>query len=288
MRENRTGVTKYNQGLDADSLNHTATGITRIMDASEMRVKLMARVFAETLVVPMFRGIHEMAQEYSEEEEVFKLRGTWSKVDPREWKKRDKMKVTIPLGGASRQALIAFFQQMLGVQESALKFQGGPNGPLVQMENVYNTLEQMTRLAGISSIEPFFMRPKPLDPNAPPPPPPPNPEMVKAQATAAAAQAEQASNQKAAQQQMAFEQQAATQKQQFEQAAAQQKQQFEQERQRAEWAHKAHMDEVRFNHEAKVMQAKAESEIAVARFTAEERAKVARETAAKQPAKKPE
>ncbi|MBW4953877.1 portal protein, partial [Klebsiella pneumoniae] len=30
MRERRTGVTRYNQGLDADSLNKTATGIAKI------------------------------------------------------------------------------------------------------------------------------------------------------------------------------------------------------------------------------------------------------------------
>ena len=28
MKENRTGITRYNQGMDANSLNKTATGIT--------------------------------------------------------------------------------------------------------------------------------------------------------------------------------------------------------------------------------------------------------------------
>ena len=47
VRENRTGVSRYNQGLDADSLNKTLGGLDRIMSASQQRQDLIARVFAE-------------------------------------------------------------------------------------------------------------------------------------------------------------------------------------------------------------------------------------------------
>jgi hypothetical protein len=47
VRENRTGVTRYMQGLDADTLNKTASGINQIMTAAQQRVELIARVFAE-------------------------------------------------------------------------------------------------------------------------------------------------------------------------------------------------------------------------------------------------
>src|SRR5690606_4219314 len=48
VRENRTGVTKYNQGMDSNSLNKTASGISQIMSAAQQRIRLIARVFAET------------------------------------------------------------------------------------------------------------------------------------------------------------------------------------------------------------------------------------------------
>ncbi|MGK7355467.1 portal protein, partial [Salmonella enterica] len=51
-KENRTGYTRYSQGLERDSLNKTATGVNRIMDASQKRMKLMARIMAEALVAP--------------------------------------------------------------------------------------------------------------------------------------------------------------------------------------------------------------------------------------------
>ena len=55
IREVRTGVTKYNQGLDSDSLNKTATGISAIINQTQMRAELIARIFAETGVKDLFR-----------------------------------------------------------------------------------------------------------------------------------------------------------------------------------------------------------------------------------------
>lgn len=48
QKENRTGITRYNQGLDANSLNKTATGISAILGQSAQRLELVARMFAET------------------------------------------------------------------------------------------------------------------------------------------------------------------------------------------------------------------------------------------------
>ena len=43
VRETRTGVTRYSQGLDADALNKTATGVNTLMSQSQMRMELIAR-----------------------------------------------------------------------------------------------------------------------------------------------------------------------------------------------------------------------------------------------------
>jgi hypothetical protein len=53
--ERRTGFTRFSQGLDADALNHTATGFKGISDYSQQRMELIARVFAETGVKELFR-----------------------------------------------------------------------------------------------------------------------------------------------------------------------------------------------------------------------------------------
>lgn len=48
-----SGSTRYNQGLDANSLNRTASGISSIMGASEKRNKMIARSLAEHFFVPI-------------------------------------------------------------------------------------------------------------------------------------------------------------------------------------------------------------------------------------------
>lgn len=277
VKENRTGISRQNQGLDGDSLNHTATGITRVMDAAEMRVKLFARVIAETLIVSMFRGIHQMLQEFSEESEVVELRGKWVPVDPREWKTRKHMKVTLPLGGASKQQLIAFFAQQLGVQQQVLAFQGGANGPLVSLQNVRATLEQMTKLAGLPSADPYFMQPPPPDQNAPKPP---DPKMVEAQANAQAAQAEQQSDQAIAQQKLQGAQQQAQQKLQTAEAMAQLKQQLEHQREQDKFAHQQALDKMKFDHDSSLEAMKAGLEMRLEAFKAQEAAKLNKQQAA--------
>jgi hypothetical protein len=73
MKENRTGITRYNQGVDANSLNKTATGITQIMNASNQRLELIARIFAETGVKQLFRHMIKMNQMFITEETFIRV-----------------------------------------------------------------------------------------------------------------------------------------------------------------------------------------------------------------------
>ena len=85
VRENRTGVTRYMQGLDADTLNKTASGINQIMTAAQQRVELIARVFAETGIKDLFRKILELVDRHQSAPRIIRLRNRWVPMDPREW-----------------------------------------------------------------------------------------------------------------------------------------------------------------------------------------------------------
>lgn len=74
--QNRSGSTKYNQGLDADSLNKTARGITAIMGAADKRIKLMARLIAENWTIPMVRFIILLNKKYGEPIQTFRYKDT--------------------------------------------------------------------------------------------------------------------------------------------------------------------------------------------------------------------
>lgn len=275
VKENRTGVSRYSQGLDGDSLNHTATGISRIMDAAEMRVKLMARIFAETLLVDIFRGLHQLIQEHSEEALTVKLRGQWVKVDPREWKNRRHMTISLPVGGLGKQQMIQFLMGVLTTQETIAE-KTGTNGPLVSLQNIRNTLDHIMKIAGFKTADPFFMQPGPPNPNAPPPP---NPKMVEAQgkvqALKDATQAKIAGDQQQAQsdQQADAARFAHDQQMEYQKAAAQHQREVE------EFQHKAALDKMKFEHEAAMEQFKAGVKLRLETHIADEKMKIEREKA---------
>jgi hypothetical protein len=257
--EKRTGLSKNTTGLDIDSMNHARTGaVGRIMDAAEMRVKLMTRVLAETLVVDIFRGVHGMLQQYSEEEGVAQLTGKWVTVNPREWKTRRHLKVNLPLGGMGRQQMLQFFSNVLGIQKEIL--QTPDNGGMVTMPNVYYTIDHTMKLAGLKGAEGFFSQPQPPDPNAPKPP---DPKMVEAQAKAAATQQQ-------TQAQIAADQQ----KQHSEMLMEQFKLQMQRQRDEDEFKHKQQLDQMKFAHEAQMQKIQAVFDMKLEAFKAHEEMKI--------------
>jgi hypothetical protein len=173
IKENRTGVTRYNQGVDADSLNKTAQGINQIMSASQQRVELIARVFAETGVKDLFYAILENIQKHQDQAKVIRLRNEWVPMDPREWTQKFDLSVTVGLGTGSKDAQIQALMATIQFQLAAL--QGGL--PIVTPVNVYNTATKLLEAQNIKGQDLFFTHPEQM----PPQPPQQDPAAMKAQ-----------------------------------------------------------------------------------------------------------
>lgn len=185
IKEKRTGVTSYNQGTDSESLNKTASGINQIMGAAVQRIELIARTYAETGVKDAFLGIHELVRKYTDKQAVVRLRNKWVPVDPREWKTRTDMSVSVGLGHGNPQMIMGVLNQVLLAQQNIVKEQGGINGPLVTGLNIYNALRKFCEAAGLKHVEPYFTDPS----TAPPVPKQPSPEEQRAAADVQVAQA---------------------------------------------------------------------------------------------------
>jgi len=163
MKEKRTGVTAYNQGLDADSLNKTATGINAIMQAAAARLELVARLFAETGVKELFMLVHRLVRTTATKPDIYRLRGEWVDIDPRSWNNRKDLTVSVGLGTGNKDMQLQHIQTILGAQKDI----GGPIG-IVSPQNTYNALVKLTQNAGFRNPEEFW-----TDPTGKPPPPPP-------------------------------------------------------------------------------------------------------------------
>ncbi len=80
--ENSTGITRYNQGLDAKTLNKTATGISMIMQAANQRLELIVRIISEVALRPLFRYLVELNQKYIDQETVIRLKNSYLTIRP--------------------------------------------------------------------------------------------------------------------------------------------------------------------------------------------------------------
>jgi hypothetical protein len=176
VRETRTGVTRYSQGLDADALNKTATGVNTLMSQSQMRMELIARVFAETGIKDLFRRIFELTVKYQNKERIVELNNKFVSVSPTEWKDRYNISITVGLGAGSKDQQIVMLNNILQKQLQAFQLQGNKEYPMVTLKNIYNSLAKIIEEAGLKNVENYFVNPdegKELVQPSPPPPPTP-------------------------------------------------------------------------------------------------------------------
>lgn len=193
MKEKRTGITAYNQGLDANSLNKTATGIGIIASAAEQRMELIARTLAEGPFKRMFRLLYRAVKRRAKEVPgpVNYWNGlTWMQCDPSQWPDDMDLVVDVGPGTGNKQLQIQNLLMMGQAQEKLVAAQGGPNGPLVTPIHIANTVRKMGEALGFKDTSQFVATDDEVKKDqATPKPPPPSPEMLKVQAQAAADQA---------------------------------------------------------------------------------------------------
>jgi hypothetical protein len=153
MKEKRTGVTAYNQGLDANSLNKTATGVAQIMNASQQRIELVARTFAETGVKELFKLVHRLVRTTLTKPDIVRIRNKWVEVDPREWDDRKDLSISVGLGAGNKDQQLVHLTTILNMQKEAI--QVGLTNP----EKIYNALAKLTQNAGFKNPEEFWVNP---------------------------------------------------------------------------------------------------------------------------------
>ncbi len=160
VKESRTGVSKTSQGLNADALNNkTATGQNQMLTQSQMRMELIARIFAETGVKDLAVKMFELICKYQQKEKIVRIRGKYIPMRPYEWKDRVNVTIHVGLGTGSKEQQLILVNAILERQMQAINLQQNVFGPMVNLRNIYNSLKKLVENAGLNSIEPFFMDP---------------------------------------------------------------------------------------------------------------------------------
>lgn len=215
-RESRTGITRLNQGLDADALNKTATGTALMQAQGQQQEEFIARNLAEAFA----RLMAKKYRLWRREGEPFKAKvdGTYQMIDPASWPEEINVTIRVGLGTGSKDKRIQARMALAPIMA-----EGFANGQ-VKPEHLFHAVDGLVRDLGLGQGDDYWTDPASEEAQAQPEQP--DPEML-------AMQAEQQREQK----KMEFEQQ---------KAAAQ----IELERQKAE----ANLEALRDKHALEIEQ----------------------------------
>jgi len=161
-KENRTGITRYNQGLDSKSLNKTASGINQIMGAAQQRIELIARLYAETGVKDLFQAFVDMNLEYFDAEMNIRLNEEWQEVNPELLDGKYDLSIDVGVGTGSNDIKINQLMQMM--DRAPLGAEAG----VVTPENLHQMLKSVYELMGFKNTDKYTTAPAKAQGQIPP------------------------------------------------------------------------------------------------------------------------
>lgn len=172
-RESRTGVTRQSQGLNPDTMNKTATGMSMLMAQSQQIEQYVTRNFVEFIVASIFAKRYRLMRKFGQPFRM-KIEGKYRTVDPRKWPEEIDMNINVGLGTGNKDQKVQARTALLQIQQGIV--QNG--GRIVTEEQVYQNVRGFVEDSGLGSPSEYVLNPADL----PPPEEKPDPEMVKIQA----------------------------------------------------------------------------------------------------------
>jgi hypothetical protein len=154
VREQQSGITRNGMATGSETLDAKSAYEARKEDRNEqVRKRLMARMLAETLLVPVFRKILKNIVRYQDAERTIKLRGSWVSMDPRAWNADLKAKVAVGLGYANKDEELQAAMTVGNLQMTA-KDMG-----LVEPHHLFATADKVVRAVGWKFAGNYFTDP---------------------------------------------------------------------------------------------------------------------------------
>lgn len=154
-RESRTGITRLNQGLDADTLNKTATGTALMQAQGQQQEEFIARNLAEAFSRLMLKKYRMMRSEG----EPFRVKvdGKYKQVDPAMWPEDVAVGIRVGLGTGSKEKRIQARMAMVPLLSEG--FAAGQ----VEPKHLFHAMDGLVRDLGLGEGDDFW-----IDPDAPP------------------------------------------------------------------------------------------------------------------------
>ncbi len=156
LRENRTGISKAAAGLDAAALqSSTASAVNATVSQAQQHIEMIARIFAETGMKQLFKGILRLITTHQDGERMTRLNNQFVPIDPKVWSGDMDVVSNVALGRGTETERIAALSQIASKQEELMKLLG-PVNSLVTPKQYSNTLAKIVELSGFKDPSMFI------------------------------------------------------------------------------------------------------------------------------------
>lgn len=150
-RESRTGITRLNQGLDADALNKTATGTAMMQAQGQQQEEFIARNLAEALSRLMAKKYRLMRVEA--DPFPIKIDGKYKMVTPAKWPEDVNVTIRVGLGTGSKD------KRIQGRMTLAPIMAEGFANKQVTPKHLFNAVDGLVRDLGLGQGDDFWVDP---------------------------------------------------------------------------------------------------------------------------------
>jgi len=154
-RELKSGINRIKQGVDHSTLNHaleTATGATALLEASNARVELIARIGAETGIKDLLRWQVSCNQAFITQPQLISIAGKNIEIDRDMLQGKFMFIVNAGLGTGMKNTRIANLTTLM----QYITQLGAPNG-LVNIKHIANALRAFIEEIGFKNTDKYMV-----------------------------------------------------------------------------------------------------------------------------------
>lgn len=169
VREQRTGITRLNMGLDADTLNKTATGAAMQQAAGQQMEESIARNFAEAFGRLMAKKYRLMRAEGAQF--PIKVDGQYRTANASNWPDEFRMIIRVGLGTGRKEQKLQYLFALSGLMAQAVEIGA------VDKRGIFRLGSEIVNAMQLGQGDDYF-----VDPDQQPDQPQTDPEAAKAQA----------------------------------------------------------------------------------------------------------
>lgn len=187
VAESRSGVSKLTQGIDKNVFNKTATGTQAIMNASQEKLALIVRIFAETGLANLYKKIIQLASKYSDGPELIQIHSQYVEVNPMDWKHLKNISINVGTGSLDSAQELTNMNALLGLQEKLMSTGSPELMAMVDPIKIFNGIGDLSKAMGYQNPSVYFNKPgspeynqmsQYLQQKMQPPPPAPDPNLA--------------------------------------------------------------------------------------------------------------